>query len=48
MLDVNPKYIKLIPVNVVANIEAATLFGNKYVSLTSPENPSSNGSHRVT
>jgi phospholipid/cholesterol/gamma-HCH transport system substrate-binding protein len=39
VLNVNPKYIKLIPVNVVANIEAATLFGNKYVSLTSPENP---------
>jgi phospholipid/cholesterol/gamma-HCH transport system substrate-binding protein len=39
VLDVNPKYIKLIPANVVANIEAATLFGNKYVSLTSPENP---------
>jgi phospholipid/cholesterol/gamma-HCH transport system substrate-binding protein len=39
MLDVNPKYIQLIPVNVVATIEAATLFGNKYVSLTAPENP---------
>jgi phospholipid/cholesterol/gamma-HCH transport system substrate-binding protein len=39
VLNVNPKYIKLIPANVVANIEAATLFGNKYVSLTSPENP---------
>jgi phospholipid/cholesterol/gamma-HCH transport system substrate-binding protein len=39
MLDVNPKYLELIPANVVATIEAATLFGNKYVSLTSPENP---------
>jgi len=39
VLNVNPRYIKLIPVNVVANIEAATLFGNKYVSLTAPENP---------
>jgi phospholipid/cholesterol/gamma-HCH transport system substrate-binding protein len=39
VLDVNPKYIKLIPQNVVANIEAATLFGNKYVSLTSPDDP---------
>jgi phospholipid/cholesterol/gamma-HCH transport system substrate-binding protein len=39
VLNVNPKYIKLIPTNVVANIEAATLFGNKYVSLTAPENP---------
>ena len=39
MLDVNPRYLNLIPANVVANIEAATLFGNKYVSLTSPEDP---------
>jgi phospholipid/cholesterol/gamma-HCH transport system substrate-binding protein len=39
MLDVNPRYLNLIPANVVANTEAATLFGNKYVSLTSPENP---------
>ena len=39
VLHVNPKYIKLIPANVVANIEAATLFGNKYVLLTSPDNP---------
>src|SRR5246127_38347 len=39
LLEVNPKYIRLIPANVVANIEAATLFGNKYVSLRSPENP---------
>jgi phospholipid/cholesterol/gamma-HCH transport system substrate-binding protein len=38
-LDVNPKYIKLIPANVDANIEAATVFGNKYVSFTSPKNP---------
>jgi phospholipid/cholesterol/gamma-HCH transport system substrate-binding protein len=41
VLDVNPKYVRLIPVNVVASIEAATLFGNKYVSLASPENPKS-------
>jgi len=39
VLEVNPKYVKLIPANVVASIEAATLFGNKYVSLSSPENP---------
>jgi phospholipid/cholesterol/gamma-HCH transport system substrate-binding protein len=38
-LNVNPKYIKLIPANVVANIEASTLFGNKYVSFTSPKDP---------
>jgi phospholipid/cholesterol/gamma-HCH transport system substrate-binding protein len=39
VLNVDPRYIPLIPANVVANIEAATLFGNKYVSLTSPESP---------
>ena len=39
-LEVNPKYIKLIPSNVVGNIEATTIFGNKYVSLSSPTNPS--------
>lgn len=39
VLNVNPRYIGLIPANVVANIEAATLFGNKYVSLTAPKNP---------
>ncbi|CAJ1493027.1 MCE family protein [[Mycobacterium] kokjensenii] len=38
-LDVNPKYIKLIPSNVKADIMATTLFGNKYVSLTAPEHP---------
>jgi phospholipid/cholesterol/gamma-HCH transport system substrate-binding protein len=39
VLEVDPKYIHLIPANVVATIEAATLFGNKYVSLTSPDDP---------
>ncbi len=39
VLNVNPRYIKLIPANVVANIEAATLFGNKYVSLIAPKDP---------
>ncbi|HEU4361442.1 MAG TPA: MCE family protein [Mycobacterium sp.] len=39
MLDVNPKYLPVIPANVVATIEAATLFGNKYVSLEAPESP---------
>ncbi|MGE2813887.1 MCE family protein [Mycobacterium heidelbergense] len=38
-LEVNPEFVKLIPANVVATIEAATLFGNKYVALSSPENP---------
>jgi phospholipid/cholesterol/gamma-HCH transport system substrate-binding protein len=39
MLDVDPKYVKVIPANVVATIQAATLFGNKSVSLTAPETP---------
>jgi phospholipid/cholesterol/gamma-HCH transport system substrate-binding protein len=39
VLDVNPKYISLIPANVDANIRGTTVFGNKYVSLTSPKNP---------
>ncbi|BBX96330.1 cell invasion protein [Mycobacterium lacus] len=39
VLDVDPKYITLIPANVDANIRATTVFGNKYVSLTSPRNP---------
>jgi phospholipid/cholesterol/gamma-HCH transport system substrate-binding protein len=39
LLDVNPKYIRLIPANVEAHIKGTTVFGNKYVSLTSPKNP---------
>lgn len=38
-LDVDPRYIDLIPANVNANIQATTVFGNKYVSFTSPDNP---------
>lgn len=40
VLDVDARYANLIPANVVATIEAATLFGNKYVSLSAPESPS--------
>jgi len=36
-LDVDPQYVGLIPVNVIAKIQATTVFGNKYVSLTSPK-----------
>jgi phospholipid/cholesterol/gamma-HCH transport system substrate-binding protein len=39
LLDVDPKYLELIPANVDANIRATTVFGNKYVSFTSPKNP---------
>jgi phospholipid/cholesterol/gamma-HCH transport system substrate-binding protein len=38
-LDVDPKYVNLIPANVDANITASTVFGNKYVAFTSPTNP---------
>jgi phospholipid/cholesterol/gamma-HCH transport system substrate-binding protein len=38
-LDVDPRYINLIPANVDANIKATTVFGNKYVSFSSPANP---------
>jgi phospholipid/cholesterol/gamma-HCH transport system substrate-binding protein len=40
-LDVDPKYVDFIPANVVAKIQATTVFGNKYVSFTSPKDPSS-------
>jgi phospholipid/cholesterol/gamma-HCH transport system substrate-binding protein len=39
VLDVTPKYVKAIPVNVAATIKATTVFGNKYVALASPSNP---------
>ncbi len=39
-LDVYPRYLKLIPANVNADIKATTVFGGKYVSLTTPPNPS--------
>ena len=38
-MDVNPRYIHLIPANVDAAISATTVFGNKYISFTSPKNP---------
>ena len=39
-LDVNPRYIQYIPANVEADIRATTVFGNKYISFSSPKNPS--------
>ena len=39
-LDVDPRYLDVIPVNVHAEIRATTVFGNKYVSLAAPESPS--------
>ncbi|WP_156622781.1 MCE family protein, partial [Mycobacterium sp. 852014-50255_SCH5639931] len=39
-LEVYPRYLSLIPANVNADIKATTVFGGKYVSLTTPQNPS--------
>ncbi|MFV9632712.1 MULTISPECIES: MCE family protein [Mycobacterium] len=39
LLDVDPKYLELIPKNVDASIDATTVFGNKYINFSSPENP---------
>jgi phospholipid/cholesterol/gamma-HCH transport system substrate-binding protein len=39
-LDVNPRYIEFIPANVAVEIRATTVFGNKYVSFSSPKDPS--------
>jgi phospholipid/cholesterol/gamma-HCH transport system substrate-binding protein len=38
-LMVDPEYVRLIPANVHAEVEASTAFGNKYVALSAPENP---------
>ena len=38
-LKVDPKYFKYIPKNVNADISATTVFGNKYISFSSPKNP---------
>lgn len=38
-LDISPKYLPLIPVNVDAAIKATTVFGGKYVALSSPKQP---------
>jgi phospholipid/cholesterol/gamma-HCH transport system substrate-binding protein len=40
-LDVDSKYIGLIPNNAYAEILATTVFGNKYVAFESPKDPSS-------
>jgi phospholipid/cholesterol/gamma-HCH transport system substrate-binding protein len=38
-LDVEPKFVPLIPQNVDAQIRASTVFGNKYVALSAPATP---------
>ncbi|MCP9271446.1 MCE family protein [Mycolicibacterium arenosum] len=39
-LEVDPEFLHLIPSNVVADVTASTVFGNKYVAFSSPEHPS--------
>jgi phospholipid/cholesterol/gamma-HCH transport system substrate-binding protein len=39
-LEIEKKYLHLIPKNVDAKISATTVFGNKYISFTSPKDPS--------
>ncbi len=38
-LDISPRYFPLIPVNVDAAITSTTVFGGKYVALSSPNRP---------
>jgi phospholipid/cholesterol/gamma-HCH transport system substrate-binding protein len=40
-LEIDPDQIRYIPANIEAQIAATTAFGNKYVDLIYPENPSS-------
>jgi phospholipid/cholesterol/gamma-HCH transport system substrate-binding protein len=42
VLDVYPRYLSLIPENVNADIKATTVFGGKYVSLTTPKDAQGN------
>jgi len=39
-VEVDPEYVPSIPSNVVADVKASTIFGNKYVAFSSPEKPS--------
>ena len=39
-LNVEPRYIEFIPKNVVADVRATTVFGNKYISFSSPKDRS--------
>jgi phospholipid/cholesterol/gamma-HCH transport system substrate-binding protein len=38
-LDVNRRFVDLIPSNVDAEIKASTVFGNKYIAFSTPANP---------
>ena len=39
ILDVGPQYLAVLPRNVDVKLLATTVFGNKYISMTSPSNP---------
>lgn len=39
-LDIDPRYLNLLPANVETSIQATTVFGNKYVAFRSPQKPS--------
>ena len=39
-LNVEPRYLGFIPRNVVADVRATTVFGNKYIAFSSPKEPS--------
>ncbi|MDV3129404.1 MCE family protein [Mycobacterium sp. 21AC1] len=45
LLNVDPRYLSILPANVETSIQATTVFGNKYVAFRSPPQPSSD---RVT
>ncbi|OCB41073.1 MCE-family protein MCE1A [Mycobacterium malmoense] len=45
VLAITPRYVKTIPANVAAAIKATTVFGNKYVALSSPPAPAG---HSIT
>ena len=38
-LEVDPRYLAAMPANVHADIKASTVFGNKYVALSTPKDP---------
>ena len=39
-VEVDPRHLRQIPANVEAHITASTVFGNKYIALSSPSDPS--------
>ncbi len=45
-LDVNRKFVSLIPENVVAEIKASTVFGNKYIAFSTPPDPTAGARHQ--